>query len=52
MLDETIEFLEERQSFDKDFKYEIIVIDDGSKDQTFKVIIDYVTVLIIRFICK
>ena len=37
MLDETIEFLEERQSSDSKFKYEIIVVDDGSKDETFKV---------------
>ena len=38
MLDETIEYLEERQSFEKSFKYEIVIVDDGSKDQTFKVL--------------
>ena len=37
MLDETIEYLEERQSSESNFLYEIIVVDDGSKDQTFKV---------------
>ena len=37
MLDETLEYLEKRQKQSDKFKYEIIVIDDGSKDKTYQV---------------
>ncbi|CAH0560902.1 unnamed protein product [Brassicogethes aeneus] len=37
MLDECTEFLEERCKTNKNFKYEIIVVSDGSKDGTVKV---------------
>ena len=34
MLKETIEFLEDRRNRDPSYQYEIIVVDDGSKDKT------------------
>lgn len=37
MLDETIEFLEKRCSSQKSYTYEILVVDDGSKDTTSEV---------------
>jgi len=37
MLDETIEFLEKRQTRKANYKYEVIVVDDGSSDNTSKV---------------
>lgn len=37
MLDETIEYLEEKCSTTKTYKYEIIVVDDGSKDKTSEI---------------
>ena len=43
MLDEAIEFLENRQSNRKNFKYEIIVVDDGSKDKTYEVTVSHPT---------
>jgi len=42
MLDETFEYLEERKKNDPKFTYEIIVVDDGSKDNTTKVALKYV----------
>jgi len=42
MLDETFEYLENRQTNDKTFTYEIIVVDDGSKDKTTQVGLEYV----------
>uniref|UniRef100_A0A8D0MIP7 dolichyl-phosphate beta-glucosyltransferase n=1 Tax=Sus scrofa TaxID=9823 RepID=A0A8D0MIP7_PIG len=36
MLDEALGYLEERQKRDPTFTYEVIVVDDGSKDQTSK----------------
>lgn len=44
MLDECIEFLENR-SESCDFKYEIIVVSDGSTDNTIKVAHEYTTKL-------
>ncbi|XP_033646334.1 dolichyl-phosphate beta-glucosyltransferase-like [Asterias rubens] len=41
MLDEAIEFLESRQKQNKSLTYEIIVVDDGSKDATTKVALEY-----------
>lgn len=38
MLDETIQFLEERKQKYPDFKYEIIVVSDGSTDKTMQVV--------------
>jgi len=43
MLDETLKYLEERQSKDKDFTFEIIIVNDGSKDMTSKVVEEYIT---------
>jgi glycosyltransferase involved in cell wall biosynthesis len=38
MLEESLEFLEKRRvSSNNPFKYEIIIVDDGSKDGTSKV---------------
>nr|XP_031540578.1 dolichyl-phosphate beta-glucosyltransferase [Vicugna pacos] len=37
MMDEALGYLEERQKQDPAFTYEVIVVDDGSKDQTSKV---------------
>ncbi|XP_036155824.1 dolichyl-phosphate beta-glucosyltransferase isoform X2 [Myotis myotis] len=36
MMDEALGYLEERQKQDPTFTYEVIVVDDGSKDQTSK----------------
>jgi len=41
MLDETLEYLEKRSNNDKEFTYELIIVDDGSKDQTSKVGLNY-----------
>lgn len=40
MLDETLEYLE-RRSLDPGFTYEIIIVDDGSKDDTANVALSY-----------
>lgn len=37
MLEETMAYLEERQNNDECFTYEVIIVDDGSKDATSKV---------------
>jgi len=37
MLEETMEYLEKRQNNDENFRYEVIIVDDGSKDNTSKV---------------
>lgn len=42
MLDETLEYLENRQKKEESFTYEIIIVDDGSKDATTKVGLEYV----------
>jgi cellulose synthase/poly-beta-1,6-N-acetylglucosamine synthase-like glycosyltransferase len=36
MLDETLEYLDARERKQKDFTYEIIIVDDGSKDNTYE----------------
>jgi len=41
MLRETIDFLEDRKKSQPDFNYEIIIVDDGSKDETSKVALKY-----------
>uniref|UniRef100_A0A452VHZ7 ALG5 dolichyl-phosphate beta-glucosyltransferase n=1 Tax=Ursus maritimus TaxID=29073 RepID=A0A452VHZ7_URSMA len=41
MMDEALDYLEERQKQDPTFTYEVIVVDDGSKDQTSKVAFKY-----------
>ena len=37
MLKEAIEFLEQKRKSDKNFNYEILVVDDGSQDDTTEV---------------
>lgn len=41
MLEEAIEYLKNRQKQDSKFTYEIIVVDDGSRDQTSNVALEY-----------
>uniref|UniRef100_A0A8C8SFU4 Dolichyl-phosphate beta-glucosyltransferase n=1 Tax=Pelusios castaneus TaxID=367368 RepID=A0A8C8SFU4_9SAUR len=41
MMDEALDYLEKRQKQDPTFTYEVIVVDDGSKDQTTKVAMKY-----------
>lgn len=41
MLDETIEYLEQRSKQDKQFTWEIIIVDDGSKDKTSQIGLQY-----------
>ena len=41
MLRETIDFLEERRKIESTFNYEIIIVDDGSKDTTSQVALSY-----------
>ncbi|XP_031229697.1 dolichyl-phosphate beta-glucosyltransferase [Mastomys coucha] len=41
MMDEALNYLEKRQKQDSTFTYEVIVVDDGSKDQTSKVALKY-----------
>uniref|UniRef100_G1MB94 dolichyl-phosphate beta-glucosyltransferase n=1 Tax=Ailuropoda melanoleuca TaxID=9646 RepID=G1MB94_AILME len=41
MMDEALGYLEERQKQDPTFTYEVIVVNDGSKDQTSKVAFKY-----------
>jgi len=41
MLDETIGYLERRRSRDAAFSWEVVVVDDGSKDQTMETALAY-----------
>ncbi|XP_064265051.1 dolichyl-phosphate beta-glucosyltransferase [Passer domesticus] len=41
MMDEALDYLEKRQKQDPSFTYEVIVVNDGSKDQTAKVAKEY-----------
>ncbi|XP_064908300.1 dolichyl-phosphate beta-glucosyltransferase isoform X2 [Columba livia] len=41
MMDEALDYLEKRQKRDPSFTYEVIVVDDGSKDQTTQVAMKY-----------
>ena len=41
MLNETLAYLESRRDSDPSFSFEIIVVDDGSKDRTVDVVYDY-----------
>ncbi|XP_034357275.1 dolichyl-phosphate beta-glucosyltransferase isoform X1 [Arvicanthis niloticus] len=41
MMDEALNYLEKRQKRDCTFTYELIVVDDGSEDQTSKVALKY-----------
>ncbi|XP_022666465.1 dolichyl-phosphate beta-glucosyltransferase-like isoform X2 [Varroa jacobsoni] len=41
MLDECTQYLEARRNQEKDFTYEIIVVDDGSHDRTTQVALEY-----------
>ncbi|XP_053907181.1 dolichyl-phosphate beta-glucosyltransferase isoform X1 [Cuculus canorus] len=41
MMDEALDYLEKRQKRDPSFTYEVIVVNDGSKDQTTQVAMKY-----------
>ncbi|XP_071087179.1 dolichyl-phosphate beta-glucosyltransferase-like [Haliotis cracherodii] len=41
MMDEALEYLEDRQQNNQSFSFEIIVVDDGSKDKTSEVALTY-----------
>ena len=42
MMDETMLYLEERRKKDSNFTYEVIIVNDGSKDGTSAVAMKYV----------
>lgn len=41
MMEETMEYLEKRQKQNPSFSYEVVIVDDGSKDKTSKVALGY-----------
>lgn len=42
MLDETIGYLQDRQKKDPSYTWEIVVVDDGSRDNTAQIVLGYV----------
>ena len=42
MMDEAMPYLEERREKDPTFTYEVIIVNDGSKDKTSEVVMKYV----------
>ena len=41
MMDETLSYLRKRRIRDESFSYEVIVVDDGSKDRTADIVLEY-----------
>lgn len=41
MMDATMDYLEKRRKRDKNFTYEVIIVDDGSRDDTVRVGVEY-----------
>ena len=41
MMDATMDYLEKRRRRDSNFTYEVIIVDDGSRDETVRVSVDY-----------
>lgn len=41
MLKETVEYLEQQRNKDATYTYEIIIVDDGSRDNTVQVAMDF-----------
>lgn len=41
MLKETVEYLENQKKVDENYTYEIIVVDDGSRDNTIDVALEF-----------
>ena len=41
MLKEAVEYLEEQKKQDSTYTYEILLVDDGSRDDTIQVALDY-----------
>jgi dolichyl-phosphate beta-glucosyltransferase len=37
MMDETMRYLKKRAAADPSFTYELVIVDDGSKDKTYQV---------------
>ena len=42
MMDETMSYLQDRQTTDRSFSYEVIIVNDGSPDATAKQALEYV----------